>query len=253
MADLLAVNEKIVRAKQHFATYTDEMFAYLKICEHSFSPKINHQEATAVLSYAVTPAPPVRLSILIGDVVYNVRSALDQLVCCIVRTSKPTSSCAGRQFPICLNADDWPTALQSLRGLSKEAKTVIHGLQPCAKPTSAQRHPLSILNALSNRDKHRAPVLTVARSLNSVVTFSDGGNQTRLRVPAPLKAKAGVIFTRIPAWVKQGVRVQVNGTSVVSFGESGPWDDHPTVNDAIYAPLQFVEQFVIPGLKPFVH
>jgi hypothetical protein len=75
-------------------------------------------------------SPPLRLGVILGDMVHNLRSALDHLVWqAVLRNGgRPNRS---HQFPICDDEKDWndacnvvmkPAALSRLREISNEDK-----------------------------------------------------------------------------------------------------------------------------------
>jgi len=103
--------------------------------------------------------PPAMIGVILGDVVNNVRSALDHLACQFVIHSgnKPTRSTA---FPIMtenpkLDAGTKRYWERSTDGMSVDIKTLLDGPQPYQGGDDAGPKFLAILAALSNWDKHR--------------------------------------------------------------------------------------------------
>jgi hypothetical protein len=95
--------------------------------------------------------PDVEWGIIIGDAVHCLRSALDQLVAGLC-TEPPTRR---TRFPICLTEKAWiidsPGQIWSV---PEEYVAVINGAQPYHAGDTADAHPLALLNALWNLDKH---------------------------------------------------------------------------------------------------
>ena len=99
--------------------------------------------------------PPLRLGVIVGDYVHNVRSALDQLVWQLVLLNggKPTRR---NQMPI----EDTPaksaeSAKRMLRGVSVGHRASLERAQPYHAAGDLIEHPLRVLRELSNLDKHR--------------------------------------------------------------------------------------------------
>ncbi|HEX4136113.1 MAG TPA: hypothetical protein VHY84_15985 [Bryobacteraceae bacterium] len=125
--------------------------------------------------YAEDYIPPIRLSILIGECVHNMRSAIDNLVCGVALTLKPTCKCRGLAFPLFKDQAEWDKdADKPLKGMPADAKEAIRQLQPWADTVSP--NPLTILNKLSNLDKHRACNFTLAygRNVNFRIHCTNG-------------------------------------------------------------------------------
>ena len=57
--------------------------------------------------YATDYIPPIRLSILIGECVHNMRSAVDNLVCGLALTLNRACKCSGLAFPLFKDQAEW--------------------------------------------------------------------------------------------------------------------------------------------------
>jgi hypothetical protein len=166
MHPLDGAHARITRARTHLRSF--------KVIERKFPNKIrrvinvsDNWEPFAVgagqvkhgrpfgISTAI-PAVPPRASILVGEVLYNLRSALDYLVYELARLDSGTIQ-EGTQFPI----EDKATSFEQrcdesrkrgvyLRGLSEKHKAMIRDLQPCHGCDWTGK-----LRDLSNPDKHR--------------------------------------------------------------------------------------------------
>lgn len=99
---------------------------------------------------------PTIFSILIGEAIYNLRSALDYLVYELAILDSGSVQ-HGTQFPIENSVKGWEKHVDSfLKGLSIEHKTIIESFQPYRSCNWTQQ-----LRDLSNPDKHRS--LTILR------------------------------------------------------------------------------------------
>lgn len=154
--DLDSALRKVARAKEHLdalTTLSDEFFKReLYSVRHELDP-----DAPDWIRHILVVAddPPPEWGALLGDVVQNLRAALDHLVWRLV----PLTGAKGdrrTQFPIVCYARAWNGAQgRNLRGVHKEHRALIRALQPFQRSHSVQFHPLAQLVWLSNVDKHR--------------------------------------------------------------------------------------------------
>jgi len=124
------------------------------------------REAPCVIDFTIRmivkkPCPPM-WSILIGEIIHDIRSALDHLVYQLVihATDKPPARHDRTQFPIFLDQSKFQkNGIGMLVGVSKQAAGLIETLQPFSTAEHANS-PLWHVNQLSNIDKHRTLHLT---------------------------------------------------------------------------------------------
>lgn len=109
---------------------------------------------------------PLQFGVILGEIVHDLRSALDHLVyqMVLLNEGKPYTR---NYFPIYLvhdapnNPRTWVTkAASDLQGVLEQHWALFDRLQPYRRGHRAQFHPLAVLNHLSLVDKHR--VLYVA-------------------------------------------------------------------------------------------
>jgi hypothetical protein len=103
---------------------------------------------------------PDELPLILGDLLYCLRSALDQLVWCLAKINATPGYPEHTQFPILEERDDSRFNRQT-RGVPPEAAKIIESLQPYNASTDAavHEHLLWRLNKLCNIDKHiRIPI-----------------------------------------------------------------------------------------------
>lgn len=157
-----AIDTKINRARTRLSQLK------LEIDKHISSPEVRERirvesfdeekRLSITLGSADYPHEFVEWSVTIGEIVHNLRSALDHLVWQLVRDNGGQPSRAN-MFPIVSleNRNNWESVSKNnLKGVSDEMKEKIKGLQTFA----GLRAPydvtaLSKLHHLSNVDKHR--------------------------------------------------------------------------------------------------
>lgn len=257
-----SVDAKLDRARQHYNAIDKGINEFIDSTRNRFVPKVNFETNEAWLVWWTEgPAhPDISLSILIGELLYNLRSSLDNLVCALARKRSQSwaTSCDGLGFPIYIDGHKFNSAApRLLNGIDPSARTLIQGLQPyCRGANGADVDPLNILNVLRNRDTHRALNLAIGYHKNTRFVISDSvtkvplvyaANPERLfvwndvqTIPFPVPAQA----------LPQAIDVSTTSDRGVMFREEGPWADRP-VQDVLLTCLEYVEERVVSRFKPF--
>jgi hypothetical protein len=161
VADLAGVRAKLKRAKEHFGTLESEIKDWAKEQSHTHKFYIRRDGVWHVVTADAFPNPGIRLSIIAGDILHNVRSALDHLITQLVLRdgNEPTKR---NEFPICDTPKKFfdevkfrkkSPELGALYGITVDgdAWAIIEGAQPYAGISSD----LTVIRRLSNMDKHR--------------------------------------------------------------------------------------------------
>ena len=113
-------------------------------------------ELTVLLRIEHAPELPWYTGMMIGDVLHNLRSALDHTAWALVEagTTPVPSSPRLVQFPIYDDAGNFSAQVtKRLPGVSSEAVAIIESVQPYQRGATAEA--LGVLARLSNEDKHR--------------------------------------------------------------------------------------------------
>jgi hypothetical protein len=240
---LEGVDRKLDRAEEHLNAIGKLLRPYRYGSFHvvtQYGPNSTSRELVLRL-----PNPGLPPSIIIGDCLYNMRSALDHLVWQLVELNHHPAG-TWNMFPICIDvlkfADD--IRRKRLHGVSREAQTIIEALQPYHhRQGSGHLDPLWVLNELANIDKHRTLNLT------SVVA-------TTIELEAgPIKVSIvggemadGAILLRDDR-VSDKVDMNAEGSMFVAF------KDAPARKRDVLMELQkifdFLRQQVLPRFQPF--
>lgn len=157
--------EKLRRAREHVDVFNEEIRTWLgnNPGEVRCDPGGQALEHTWSLYFPARP-PKVRWGVLIGDVLHDVRSALDHLAWQLALLNGPPPEHTA--FPIfrdpCLYAETTrkgkPTRRSGLRkveGLAPFAQAAVEVCQPYRDPIEPDKNPLWTLHVLNNADKHR--------------------------------------------------------------------------------------------------
>ena len=207
---------------------------------------------TVAIALRVTRAPPVMLSLLVGEVVHQLRSALDHLAYGLVRAAgnTPTRSTA---FPVLTARPESPLKVHG--GVTVQALSAIEQLEPYQR-RDAEAHPLHVLNTLWNIDKHRHLHLTALQATNTSAFLgpSDGsalvGGQFHTRVVGDGDVIAAFRFQG--GEIDPDLALTASGSTLVALGEAGPWAAGQPVQTLLEHLHQHVALVVLPRLEPLL-
>jgi len=255
---------KIARAWEHLAELREVARDYTDEEIHKLSLNSEGQEVVEI-----TRDPPARISVLVGEIVYQVRSALDHLTYEIVEANQtsislPTNWVRDCEFPLGLKAPiDKATAQpyslpvpysvfeKKLPGLTPQAFKFIEALQPYWGQGTSNL--LKIVGQLSNIDKHRHLHITIPRI--SVLRRSVLTDGKRLATSRGGYTSGSVIEpSEIAVW--GGIeKTETEYHPYVTFAEPtveyGP--STMEVQEILKICLEHVEDVIIPGFDDLLH
>lgn len=165
---------KIIRAEELLASIKAEIDTYSHGEPYQIVGQFNDDGRSYRASVLLREAPSIRLSVLIGEFAYNLRSGLDHLMDWLVRQK---GSPVDVQFPIrdsCLNKQGLPSPLKFVERVSVESAAVIESVQPYHRGTDTLWHPLSLLGHICNADKHRNLLIGAALVIDTQVLLDFG-------------------------------------------------------------------------------
>jgi hypothetical protein len=227
---------KIARANEHLSALEAEALRFPAEhdpCELALESDLDSGWHTLGVT-RVEELPP-EWGVIVGDIAHNLHSALDHLVWQLVLANGEKPG-AWTYFPIISEEGDFlrraicpsDDKRAMLHGLDwrGEAVAMIERLQPYNTPKGVRRlHPLRILNAVSNADKHRVvhAGLTAFWSATPTVSVDPVGPGMGVQVILPDGAKL----------VEHDVRIRprqtiVGGTEILRFRVE-PADTHVEV------------------------
>jgi hypothetical protein len=145
---------KTKRADKHVQDFVSEWAKFTKANPHTTAFTTNPKTGNRTYSLIRAPRIPAEFSLLIGDIVYNLRSALDNLAYHLVKIGGGTTrQLSDVYFPICASASEYKTGgHRKIQGMRKEAKEFIDALQPYLGGAGEY---LCHLRDLNNFDKHK--------------------------------------------------------------------------------------------------
>lgn len=257
----VSVRLKLDRAQEHLQRLDAEIGVYLDREPYKLVLNIPPSNDRLVLvEFHVITEPDDRLGVVIGDCLFNIRSALDHLMCRLVE-SKGGTVTRKTQFPISdvrrIDKAGKPV-LPKVAGLTAaDVLALIDDLQPYQRGDNATSHPLSVLRHLSNADKHVLLHVTAAHVADATCSlrFPDGRlvhgapTGTVARHETPIAA-----FRWTEPFDKAAnaqVQVEASGSAFVAIKEAGPWSGKP-VAVVLEEVFQFTRDVVVASLHPFV-
>lgn len=163
IADISGVRAKLRRAEEHNRCLVTEFNAWI---EPQTKGMFNIWRDGAWYVVTVEPLlkPDTRFSMIAGDIIHNLRCALDHLVCQLVFRDGH-EPCRRNEFPICDTQESFFGDVKFRKSKPKhsvlygvaidgDAWEIIEGAQPY-KRTNFFESPLRVIKKFSNADKHR--------------------------------------------------------------------------------------------------
>lgn len=182
-------HEKLAWSAQHLHALDLEIKEFLK--RHPFRAVATHRDGTRAFDVTVEEMPllPAHWPLMAGDAIHNIRSGLDYLIWALIdkAPTKPNAEEALKVgYPICTKkgkywgeGDQFPNngARMRLAGrwIDADALAVIDSTQPYLLGDLADEHPLAVIAAYSNEDKHRNLVACGALAVTLRFRFSSLG------------------------------------------------------------------------------
>lgn len=149
------IEAKIVRAGEHLKAIGEECEAFINAgTTFSVTSGYEADRRAWVQRIKVLEQPPLRLGVLVGDFVHNVRCALDHLAFALTELDGGVPD-RFTQFPIATSKSAFDgMAARRIPALTPEHRALIERAQPFSGSHGVEAHPLTWLQELSNADKH---------------------------------------------------------------------------------------------------
>jgi hypothetical protein len=167
---------KIGRAREHLDSFKAELAEWCKGDPYSISKESNSDGSRHCARINIQKAPGLhRWSLIGGDCVHNLRSALDHVVYGLAiqnSGSNPPPKSRTLEFPIFDSAHGFRTKISRIDPISDRAKAYIEGCQPYKSGNTDRSFCLRALNEFNNADKHRLLNVAVSRMGSGEIKFS---------------------------------------------------------------------------------
>lgn len=215
---------KLARAWKHLEDLELAVSVFIKTQGEKVT--VEHESETGYRTWVIAEPdqPDVRWNLLIGDVLYNLRSALDYLAWQLVEANGRNPNTTGTGFPLFDDISLYvEKGLPMIQGMSPVVQAAIEAAQPYHRPSPEYRtDSLLLLNRLSNVYKHRHFKLTL-------LSVKGGGGY---ELPRDFEPWFGAVEGRtvLAAWKVSDPNMQVDYSPFfdVVFAET-PWGDELVV------------------------
>jgi hypothetical protein len=161
----MPINRRNIDAKLHHAggylnAVKAEVKSWMDSNPYSVSKETNHDCTRYSLIFRINKEPPLeRWSLVVGDIIFNLRCALDHLTYAIAiheSGQDPPPAWQSLMFPICdTDAKFGDESKRRIKTLSDRVRAAIEIVQPYNRPHEEIPPLLSILRDFNNADKHR--------------------------------------------------------------------------------------------------
>lgn len=201
-------------ASQHLRRLHEAIVAYEESDPYTIRHDFNSVAYTS--SVYITPKPvPLAISFMAGDVVHNLRSALDHLAWQLALAIDPRApafpleddpdgtSWRGLYFPLGSKPDDSDGWLpKRLQGASEEITAFLRDVQAVAAADNPRDATVWKLQELSKADKHRVPLTAVPSlyqtdTLTITTPYSRVNSKIRKLAPVPLMLEGETLLVRV--------------------------------------------------------
>ena len=219
---------KLGRANDHIESLNEAVDGFLDTDPYMVKTDFYEKIQEFVLRLQIRESSPERISLIVGDVVNNLRAALDQMICDLVRSRG--ADCNQTQFP--MHRVTYPNAPpKSMSVLAGPIWTHLERTQPSfISPDDPEIVLLYQMVKLSNRDKHRSILLAATTTEEFTVTAPFGMDILDPVYRGPFAHDA--VFARIKPHgpLMPNVYVEFDVSPTVGFGKgSGPATGAPVV------------------------
>jgi hypothetical protein len=228
--DLRGAFLKIKWAKKHIADLGKERVAFLGSNPYYGIPQFNAETNRTRFILESVPDIPPEIRLLLGDVVHNLRTALDHLACELVRSTGIAEPKV--YFPICETEQIYKAESGGKTiGMPEGAKEIIDRL--C--PYGGGNHLLWGLHRLDIIDKHRLLSTTTLKTSSWSVTLDKTARDYTFAFLFALKA--GDVIGDLEGNHESDKQMSV--TPDIAFCEPGIFE-----GDAIFPTLTILAQYV---------
>jgi hypothetical protein len=219
----------------------------------------------------ITEQPDPNLAVIAGDVIHNLRSALDHLAVALVPSSRRSHASfpietkdiwakQGRRYVVHEPEPrkHWRTAV---KGMPPEAVAFIESMQPY-RHSSPGQHLLAYLNRLENADKHRQLAILTVGVAHAICWGTARGRIVELKVETPgaFVVDDGTELFHFagrggPRLTDDEVQVQISGAPLVTtkaaYEGGGQVQEYQPIGNLLEAGITALRTVIFPGLEPY--
>lgn len=158
---------KIERANEHIKYLTEELQRFLednagryRIVAQLHDKRDDRLFVVKAFDDGIAPVP-LRLCVIVGEVLHQLRSSLDHLIWALARR-KHANPGFKIGFPVCETRDKYEKSIKNgiVKGISGKTLPLIEAVQPY-RESAPRKSPLFILDDLNITDKHKLLMVAV--------------------------------------------------------------------------------------------
>ena len=222
---------KLRQADVHLRRFEEECDLYVNASHVGFEYEMDQEAGSISVRLQADSEPPMLLGAIVGDVLHNLRSALDSIAWETCQRADVSPDREGNvYFPIGLDPKDWKSLAGSqLPSVAESHLQVFKELQPWFQDeisrgygievdlSAATRHPLHRLHDLAKRDRHRVPHPILARAGDAWLGAPEGVTVEAVRAEPPPWDRGKVI---LKWWIDPASRVSEvdpNGEAILAL------------------------------------
>lgn len=160
---LEGIRAKIHRADENIQYLEREIALFLEK-NYRFESEFHEESRQYRFRAFGEPVFPERFSVLIGEILYQLRSSYDHAVTQLVEIGPGGGKPDRLEFPICQSPQRFKEACDrgKIKGVSMAARQTIENLQPYKTDAQPEHSVLYWINELNRVDKHRLLLVVVA-------------------------------------------------------------------------------------------
>lgn len=190
---------KLARADHHLEDLEARARAFYATNPYTTSVHHDHETSEFRITLERSEQPPLEWGAIVGEVLYNLRSALDHLAWELARLDSGREPPSNTEFPIFKDRGRFEReGTKRIEALSPAHQALIEGLQPYNRSDPAS-DPLWLLYSLRNIDQHRTlHVVAAVMSKNSlgIVTMT-GYEIHNMTVASSTEAGANIVTAKL--------------------------------------------------------
>ena len=177
MVTLEGVKAKIQRAQDQIEQLSKDIASSCEAQRSLFSEELRPDVGDKIWIFrGETPVVSIEYSVRFGEILYNLRSALDQLIWQLVHANYKSPN-HRNEFPIFDDESRFNNAVKTkLAGVSQQSLARIREMQPFRK--NDKWTALKTLHVFCNIDKHRSVILPFYTLDRCSVIYHGGGDPT---------------------------------------------------------------------------
>jgi hypothetical protein len=249
---------KLRQAERHLRTFEEECDRYSAASHVGFAYGVDAAAGLISVTLQADSEPPMLLGAIVGDVLHNLRSALDSIAWeTCQRAGVPPEREKYVYFPVATDPADWRSLAGSqLPNVSAAHLEIFREFQPWyydeisrgfgieVDPSGVTRHPLYRLQDLAKRDRHRVPHPILARAGDTWLGAPEGVKVELVQADARPWVPGSVIVRWRIEPRSEVSNVHPDGEPILAFTEEAALHRQSALRE-----LQAMQEVVVQALR----